>query len=261
MGSEFIQNASLFDPTRGWTPVSDNRPTAGELYANFVKTGAISDDTLRQAKESLGAVRQAILSGDETRIVKPVRELLHAMLLAYFHQSDETTNAMGKLAQVATAHLPSFGATFLGLSTQYYFGLPRSVKGAGYFIDIDSLSYSVTGQDAVYSGVQFLQILGRMLSAFEHGIPEKLFSTDTIRREGVSAVKLLSEANRLGQKIYKVDSSNVDTVLPQVNVSPDIKSEISSAVAAGKRAIVHQQNTTISGWTGAGYIIADPEEL
>jgi len=259
MGTELIQNSSLYDPMRGWVPASDNRPTAGEVYSTFVKTGPIAEGTVARAADDAEAVKQAILSEDAARVLKPVRALLHAMLVSYFYQSDNVTSMIGKITKVASAQLPGFGATSVGLQTQYYFGVPRNLKGAGYFIDIDLISYSAAGRGATDNASQFLQVVGRLLSGLEHAIPEKLLSTDTITREGVSAVKLIAEASRLGQKIFNIDASNVDLALAQLTVSADVKNEIANAVAAGKRAVAHQQNVTISGWTGAGYIIIDPQ--
>lgn len=104
---------------------------------------------------------------------------------------------------------------FVGLRASYFFGVPRSVRGAGFFIDIDSLSFSTAERGGGASSPQYLEILGRLLSALEHAIPEYFASTDTVQRAGVSAVKLLSEANRLGQKVFTVDSINIGSVLPQ----------------------------------------------
>ena len=90
-------------------------------------------------------------------------------------------------------------------------------------------------------------------------MPERLFSTPTEEAHGVSAVKALAVAAQQGQKIYTVTASNVNTVLPQLHIDANIKTEIRDAVAAGNTATVHQAELDYYGWHGTGYIISDNE--
>ena len=47
--------------------------------------------------------------------------------------------------------------------------------------------------------------------------------------------------------------------LPQLQQSADVMDEIQNAIAAGKEVTVSQGTVTVGGWTGAGYIIVDPQ--
>ena len=96
-------------------------------------------------------------------------------------------------------------------------------------------------------------------STLEHQIPEMLFTTEEHPGEAVSAIKALAKASIEGQRIYQITQENVNTVLPQLNVSTDVKNEIRASVAVGKVATVSQNNITVGSWTGVGYIITDPE--
>jgi len=40
-------------------------------------------------------------------------------------------------------------------------------------------------------------------------------------------------ANAQGQQIYKIDQTNIDTVLPKLNLSNPVKQDIQSSVNAG----------------------------
>jgi hypothetical protein len=51
----------------------------------------------------------------------------------------------------------------------------------------------------------------------------------------------------------------ITSALPKLNVGSAITAEIQHAVSAGKQVTVHEAKVDISGWQGAGYIIADPE--
>ena len=101
------------------------------------------------------------------------------------------------------------------------------------------------------------------LSAYEHLIPEKLFTDplDLNRPQAVSAVKALALAASQGQKIYTLNAANQvshATLLAQVTIDPQAMVEIQNALAAGKEVTVHQAPVTQSGWTGSGYIVSDP---
>jgi hypothetical protein len=97
-------------------------------------------------------------------------------------------------------------------------------------------------------------------SAYEHLIPEKLFTDQTQPNapQAISAVKALAIAASQGQKIYTITQANQDIILPQINVDPDVMNEMQNALSAGKEVTVHQSPITQSGWTGTGYIITDP---
>jgi hypothetical protein len=86
-----------------------------------------------------------------------------------------------------------------------------------------------------------------------------MFSMDPSNPEqAISAVKAMQIANAQGQKIYRIDQSNLDTALSDIRLSSAIIGEIRSAVNAGKYVIAHTDNVSVPGWTGAGYIIIDP---
>jgi len=86
------------------------------------------------------------------------------------------------------------------------------------------------------------QQVGIMTSAWEHRIPEMLFTNEENPGEAVSAVKALAIASAEGQRIYQIQKENVNAVLPVLNISAEVKDEIRASVAVG-------------GWTGVGYII------
>jgi hypothetical protein len=95
-------------------------------------------------------------------------------------------------------------------------------------------------------------------SSLEHAVPEQMFSTQENPVEGISAVKALQIANNQGIPIYTIKQSNINTILPQLQVDADVKTAIQNAVNAGKEVTVSKTNITLNGWTGCGYIIINP---
>jgi hypothetical protein len=106
---------------------------------------------------------------------------------------------------------------------------------------------------------QFFLNSGSTGSALEHSVPEQLWSTPDNPAYGISAVKALKIANDQGIPIYTINQNNIDTILPQLQIDTDAKTDIRNAVNAGKEVTVSKTNITYNGWTGCGYIIIDPD--
>jgi len=106
----------------------------------------------------------------------------------------------------------------------------------------------------------YLLQIGILSSALEHAVPEQLFSADpTNPPDAISAVKALSKANAQGQRIYHITPANQGTALPNIHHDLDIMAEIRNALNVGKEVITHTDAVTVPGWSGAGYIIIDPQ--
>jgi hypothetical protein len=96
-------------------------------------------------------------------------------------------------------------------------------------------------------------------SALEHAVTEQMFGTEEQPADAISAVKALSKANAEGQRIYHITPENRNTTLPNIGHDAATMAEIRSALNAGKEVITHTSAVTVPGWSGAGYVILDPE--
>ncbi|MEW5837890.1 MAG: hypothetical protein AB1717_03550 [Pseudomonadota bacterium] len=114
----------------------------------------------------------------------------------------------------------------------------------------------------------YMKQVGAASSAFEHAVPERMFADpnkpldDPSQPQGISAVKALSIAASQGQKIYTLTAHNAAyhaNILASLNTNENTKTEIRNALSAGMEVTVHQADISVSGWTGSGYIILDPE--
>lgn len=91
---------------------------------------------------------------------------------------------------------------------------------------------------------------------------EQLFDNpDTQEKEadGISATKALSLAAQQGQTIYTITKANYAEILPKLNHSDVVMTDIRNGVNAGKTVTVHDTQITLNGWSGTGYTILDPE--
>jgi hypothetical protein len=137
----------------------------------------------------------------------------------------------------------------------YLFSTPTSVEIIGVDVDVDRIISTVAPIDGDQSKVKkFMILAGYNRSIFEHLDLEIPLNTPAI-----SAVKAIQLASDQGIPIHNIDITNIDTILPILNLSQEVITNIKNAVNQGKEVKVQERNITYKGWTGAGYIIIDPE--
>lgn len=108
----------------------------------------------------------------------------------------------------------------------------------------------------------FILSQGPRESANEHLVPEQLFDdpkTTEKEAQGISAVKALQIAAQQGQTIYTVTKANYAEILPKLNHSTDVMTDVRDAINAGKEVTISQTQVHAFGWSGTGYIVLDPE--
>lgn len=160
---------------------------------------------------------------------------------------------------VAAITFPSETIFSFELKMNFAFGIPISVSSGGLAMDADRLLNLVKALDGDQAKPkQFFLSSGMNGSALEHSVPEQLFSTPDNPAQGVSAVKALQIANEQGIPIYTINQSNINTIMPQLQIDADVKADIQNAVNAGKEVTVSKTNINFNGWNGCGYIIIDP---
>ncbi len=106
--------------------------------------------------------------------------------------------------------------------------------------------------------IAFSQSIGARMSAMEHLVPEQMFSTETEKAQGISAVKALAIASQQGQKIWTIDKTNLELALSKITISADAKTDIRNGVNAGKVVTAHEAQINFNGWVGEGYTLIDP---
>ncbi|MFV1873038.1 MAG: hypothetical protein ACMZ64_06945 [Oleiphilus sp.] len=126
-------------------------------------------------------------------------------------------------------------------------------------MDVDQVHNNVEEKKNCYEGwVAFNRASGMRSSAYEHQIPEQLFSTDTEQAEGVSTAKALALAMAQGQRIYTLTSENASE-LNNISIDEGARAEVQQALVQGMEVTVHQAPINVNGWEGSGYSVLDPE--
>lgn len=254
VGMAYQQKFTMrFISARGEEDRVDNQLTAGAYYAVGLDLQSVSSATLQQRLER---INQASASFTELNIISDegVGEMLYTTALAYFAQVDAYQNIIGKHTGVISVRQPSEAITALDLKVGYLFMCPVSVSLGGMHIDVDRdivSPVSLNGEDEDIRN--FMLQSGIMSSAMEHSVFEQLFNFRSI-----SAAKVMTLANAWGIPIYTVTYDNVAQVLPLLQVSSRIKSDIQNAVNAGHTVTIPEKEIDYYDWHGTGYIDLDP---
>jgi hypothetical protein len=254
-----------FDPIfagRGARSFSYALP-AGSFLAIAAIAGSVKPGELQSTSARMSQTQATLATHDLNQISGMGAERLmgdafHSGLLdyyAYYVGMGGLTGLKSGGHYALAAGLGSFGYE---PRVDTFFGIPRSIQPGGVAMNIPIVNIvRHDGSDA--AGRQFTTQLGGLSSILEHSIPEQLFSEVNVSAQGVSAVKAIIAAGNAGQRIYEITSQNSSTVLPMIHHDAATMNEIQSAIAAGKTVLTHTGPISISGWTGAGYVLLDPE--
>lgn len=239
-----------FISPRGSQDVITNKETAGAHLGIGLDLTWLSKSLLDKKIAELNQIYNSPAPNPNRKI----QESLSLLASLYFAELD-AMNAVGeRFAKVVNIRHPSAGIVGADLKVSYLWGIPRTLSFAGLFIDVDRDIHSTVAKDGDRNKVTAFNIKsGYNGSAMEHALWEQVYNLP-----GVSAVKVHQLANQMGIPIHKIDQSNVSSILPLLQISYDVKSDITNAVDAGKVVYVPQKNIQYFDWIGTAYIVIDP---
>ena len=252
LGKDQAFNMQFVSAAYGTESVS-NIVTAGAYYAIGINPSRISQELLAQRKAKLEAVK------DTTCVNNPYSddcggELLYATAMAYFFELNSFEDVAAQSNGVAKMKDVSEAIVSANVNVSNLFGVPTRVAETGVMIDVDRNIYVAKSKNGDDTKIRYFMIpSGQMSSIMEHAIFEQLYGA-----KGVSTVQLLQAANNQGIPIYNVNQNNISSILPILQVSGDVKTDIQNAINAGKTVVIPKQNISYYTWTGTGYIVQDP---
>lgn len=262
LGEEMLFYNRIDEPNRA--PFVDQRSIIVGSYVSFaVMGGSVSETRLTQLQAQVNVTRNTLETDDTQLIANLSREdllgdVFYAGILGYFTQYRTLSSLMIR-AQNGQFGLPlSAGVYSYEPNVSYFFGIPRAIEGGWASMDLHRIARLavIPGQSSAQNAQSNFR-LGGLSSALEHVIPEQMFVTEDSPGEAVSAIKALSLASAQGQRVYNINSDNISIILPELALSPQVKQEISAYVNAGFSAVTHQNEITVPGWRGAGYVLYD----
>ncbi len=201
-------------------------------------------------------------TNDVTTLTKDdiVGDLLYLTALTYYKELDLINEILAKILRVNISRLPSENifSFELDVATSFY-DIPISVGLDALAMDVDYNIHAIKSLNGdLEKPKQFMLTSGQISSILEYSVPEQLFSTPENTVEGISAITALKIANNQGVPIYTINHTNIDTILPLLQVDSAVITDIQNAVNAGKEVTISKTNIDFNGWVGCGYIITDP---
>ncbi|MCV6637764.1 transglutaminase domain-containing protein [Candidatus Albibeggiatoa sp. nov. NOAA] len=182
-------------------------------------------------------------------------ETLHQLGLFFWFEHDLLDRIAADTYQIYNQRMPSVGVFFMPLTIQYAFGIPQTGTYGVRKVDVDRNVQVIAG-GTEQDRFNFMSQIGIHGSYIEGSVLDQLFGQGWI--PGRSTTQVLLEAAEQNIPIYTVTMDNVQAILPQLSLTPEVKQEVIEAVNAGKVVTIPQHDITHSNWTGIGYIIQDP---
>tara|TARA_R110001599_G_scaffold233082_1_gene432253 strand:- start:546 stop:3497 length:2952 start_codon:yes stop_codon:yes gene_type:complete len=241
---------------------AENTLIAGQYQAIGIDMQGVSPQQLEALQAKLEDTQTKLEASNTQSLTKHdvVGNILQAGIQGYMAMTYATDRIAAQAANVAYYRQPGFGTFSTEMSVSYLLlGVPKDVRFTGVVMDVDQLQNNVEEKQNCYEGwLAFNRASGMRSSAYEHQIPEQLFSTETEQAEGVSTAKALAIAMAQGQRIYTLTSANASQ-LNFITLDEGARSEIQQALVQGLEVTVHQSPITVNGWQGSGYSVLDPE--
>ncbi len=276
LGYEMKNELGFYSPRFGWETTS-NPIIAADFQAVAMDLQGVSQSQLSELQERLKAthdkIEQAspdIANNIESESVEMLSklskhelmgDLLQLGAVGYMGMTNYHAAILAKSSEVIYFREPSYGTFSSSSHLDYFFMQPKNVYFGAAVMDMDRMANSAECRSNCWGDwSDFNQKSGAMMSALEHLIPEKIFSSNGSPKEAVSAVKAISIANSMGQKTYTLNTKNYSSVSQYIHFhSSEMRTEINSAIYSGKTVILHDSPIDYQGFSGMGYIILDPE--
>ncbi len=184
-------------------------------------------------------------------------ETLFRLGLYYWGFQDTAHDEIAKTLGAVVVRLPSIGMFAQSLKKRESWGVVRQAYYAGRTMDVRR-SISALSFDTTVSRLGYMRTVGALDSYIEGAVFDLALSHEL--GTSSSAVSVLNEANRIGQKIYYLTPENSQALATLAASLPsDVVQQLQSALGAGMNVQVHAQPVQNGNWKGVGLVITDPD--
>ncbi len=247
----------------GTTPYQYKVPAGAYLSIASIG-GNVSATRLKVAKSRVDATQAKLESGDTALIGSLDRDdiledMFYAGTLGYFGEYLALGHVLGVRRGAHQYLSAGYGSYGYEPKVSYLFGFPRAIEPGGVVMNVRLTKVVGSSSGDETKDRDYNLQTGMLASSLEHLVPEQMFVTPEHPGEAVSAIKALSKAAAAGQRSYHITQANQAVTLPNIHHGAETMSEIRAGLAAGMEVITHADAVSVPGWTGAGYIIFDPQ--
>lgn len=226
------------------TPQISHNIAAGGLYVIGLDYQSTPQRVLDEA-----ILREAQLNpaSDDGRAQK-----LYGAILAYFRETNRGRDVALSVQQ--NGYIRDLGAGFASIEAvpTLVNGAPVALRFGGYQLDVAKLTHAFYDLESAKQTRSFAvaQAWGYNTSALEHWTLQQVYG-----KRSISSVSALQIAALQGQPILTITSAGQ---VAGLGLSAQAKTNITNALARGRRALVSQNPISYGGWSGEGYVTYDP---
>ena len=225
--------------------------TIGGYYAVSIDSLRVSEQFLNYRLNRL-RITSFMLEKGFSNITRDeiLGEMLNLAGLTYWYKLDGYAEEVAASLGMRWLRVPSV----IVLGTAYRVENDR-LKFLGMFVDVQKDLYLPLSQNGNKSREKaFMMLTGQKGSELEAQVLREYFDAPAI-----STATIFEMAYQMDIPIYHINSSNVNSLLPALNISDDDKDKILHYVNQGLEVYVPGRNININGWNGTGYYVIDPE--
>lgn len=187
-----------------------------------------------------------------------IAEMFYQIVTGWWGQKFAFNDIIGATNGVLSYQLPSHAIAGSPVTTSYFLGVPRYATYQRRILDgKEDFVVAEHRQSDQEKRKQYALTIGQVGSYLEAAIYEQAF----LMKPGfsMSTMTALKAAADKGIRTYVITQANVGAVLPLMQTDANTKEDIRNAVASGKRVTASQNDITIAGFTGIGYVVEDPQ--
>jgi hypothetical protein len=232
--------------------VTMSHPNDQDVVTHKLSAGEYCAVGLNVSGIGLEQYKNRIEQGDFS---EPVAEMLHQIALSYWAEVDAFNNVIAKSMGMRQLRHPSELAATAKLSVTEAFGMPVSATYKSRGLDVKSNIQSVKPAFSTGNAIAYMQQSGAMTSIFEGIVFDQLFNKDI--GNSISSISVINYANEQGIKIFLINSSNINQILPMLQIENDIKINIVNAVNSGNVVQIPISNINFNGWNGIAYVVTN----
>lgn len=235
----------------------------GSMYAIVLNTGTISQQTYDRIFDQ--AARANGVFNKETGIGKSsyysedkVGSFLALAGNFYFILDDALTNLNSGRYNVEEACRTKCAVVGYDVRMEEnFYGVYTKVLPGSFFIDVNlNSTYSVSREDDRDARNMHVFSSSAMGSVLEGFIWEFYLG-----RSGISTMHIFGYAAEQGVQLLPVYAHNYQEQMEKLSfLNGSTKADIKNAVDSGYCVLIPEQEITMNGWTGTGYLIADLKE-
>ncbi|MDH4164771.1 MAG: hypothetical protein OEW15_19090, partial [Nitrospirota bacterium] len=256
MGSEYELSIEVKGAVAGSQFAVTEKISNSMITGNITAIGIVAGLSTKDTKESESKTAEDILAEEASN---------------YIDRWNKSEDELASLLHVAVARpLPTVATIGGMIDVTYVLDMPHGFTWKGVYFDADLRTTEAVRSAEFGVGSEgereklFMKISSLQGSVLEH----RLFEDD-FKVESISTAKLIqlasAQQSALSGRYFTIDGSNINTVLPTLDVADNIKEDIRNSV--NQNFVVRMPSaynvplTTYSykDWTGIGYIKENPE--